>query len=143
MTLHAYNSFEPLGNTSIRAHPTLNHRKAFNITFRLISIHFFQPFEEYKYTYTPKLYISLNQSTSLLGLTYIHVISNLWRIHVYMHSKYMTSHKTHMHSSRLSLYICSVPFKLICILIHLAWNTLLKHVTHHHAMHALVMFLGF
>jgi hypothetical protein len=46
-----------------------------------------------------------------------------------MHSKYMTSHQTHTQSSQLSLYICYVPFKLICILIRLAWNTLLKHVT--------------
>jgi hypothetical protein len=49
----------------------------------------------------------------------------------------------HIQFSRLSLYICFVPFKLICILIRLAWNTLLKHVTHHHAMHALILFLGF
>jgi hypothetical protein len=35
MALHAYRSSEPLENTSIRADQALNHRKAFNIIFRL------------------------------------------------------------------------------------------------------------
>jgi hypothetical protein len=35
-----------------------------------------------------------------------------------------------MQSSWLSLYICFAPFKLIWILICLAWNTLLKNMSH-------------
>ncbi len=35
MTLQVYKSSESLGNTSIRAHPTLNRRKEFDIIFQL------------------------------------------------------------------------------------------------------------
>jgi hypothetical protein len=49
-----------------------------------------------------------------------------------------------MQTRRIEIYICSFPLRLIGILIRLAWNTSLKHVTHHHhAMHALVLFRGF
>jgi hypothetical protein len=37
--------------------------------------------------------------------------------------------------------VCSFPLRLIGIVVCLAWNTPLKHVTHHHhAKHALILF---
>jgi hypothetical protein len=42
----------------------------------------------------------------------------------------------------ITVYIYSAPFRLICILIHLAWKSTIKHFKHydHHAMHAFIRF---
>jgi hypothetical protein len=94
--LHTYKSSEPLGNTNIRVHPTLNHRKEFNIIYWL-----------YTHTGLPNLWriqlyvyyqsLHLNKLINIITQPHTHSsLRNLWRIQVYMHSKCMTSHKTHM-----------------------------------------------
>jgi len=82
---------------------------------------------EYRYTYTPKFHISRKQSMSYLGHTRMQSLLNLCGIQVYVHLKNTWHHiKRYMQSSRLSIYICSITFKLIGILICLVWNPSVK-----------------
>jgi hypothetical protein len=69
-------------------------------------------------------------------------IPQLRRIYVYRHIQ-TRHHFNHMQSSRIEIYLCSFPLRLIGILIRLAWNHFPNQATHLHAIHGLILFSCF